>query len=449
MVSITRALRTIKENVAACLAPSFIEQVCREAGYAWRDRVLDPVSTIHLFILQILYANTACSHLPRITGLKFSASAYCQARAHLPLRVITSLVCRVGQILQDTTQGTGLWHGHRTVLLDGSGLSMPDSPLLQRYFGQSGQQKKGCGFPGAHLLAAFDAGTGLIVDLIVSPLRTHDMAHVAEIGRQLRPGDLVLADRGLCSFAHLALIQRGGMEACFRIHQKQIVNFRPHRRSVAEVGRKHGRGRPTSRWLASLGCCDQLVEWTKPPKRPTWMSAAEFAALPASLRVRELRYRVAATGFRTRQITLVTTLLDATRYPAHELAKLYKTRWQVETNLGHLKTTMGLNVLRCRTLEGVLKEVWMFALVYNLVRLVMLEAARRQGVAPGRISFIDALRWLTYASPPCPLPPLIVNPLRPDRVEPRVIKRRMKKYTLMNKPRPELRQRLMASQHAA
>ncbi len=363
--------------------------------------------------------------------------------------IIINLVKRIGLALQKTTQGTGLWHGHRTVLLDGSGFSMPDTPALQNRFGQPGQQSKGCGFPVAHILAAFDAGTGLILDLIVSALRTHDMAHVADIDRQLRPGDLILADRGFCSFVHLALIRQGGMEACLRIHQKQIVSFRSHRRYVAEVGGKPGRGLPTSRWLASLGRQDQLVEWIKPQTPPLWMTLADFTALPISLIVRELRYRVTTPGFRTRRITLVTTLLDAEQYPADELAELYRTRWQVETNLGHLKTTMGLDVLRCQTVDGVLKEAWMFVLVYNLVRLVMLEAARRQGVAPERISFVDALRWLAHASPPQPLPSLIVNPLRPNRIEPRVIKRRMKKYTLMNKPRAQLHQTLIGARHVA
>lgn len=251
------------------------------------------------------------------------------------------------------------------------------------------------------------------------------------------------------NYPNYPLIRQRGLQACLRIHQKQIVSFRSHRRCVAEVGSKHGRGLPTSRWLAALGGQDQLVEWIKPQTPPKWMTLADFVALPASLIVRELRYRVATPGFRTRRITLVTTLLDAEQYPADELAELYKTRWQVETNLGHLKTTMGLDVLRCQTVDGVLKEVWMYVLVYNLVRMVMLEAARRQGVTHERISFVDALRWLAHASPHQPLPFLMINPLRPNRIEPRVIKRRMKKYTLMNKPRAQLRQALIQSQHVA
>src|SRR5207248_11469722 len=161
---------------------------------------------------------------------------------------------------------------------------------------------------------------------------------------------------------------------------------------------------------------------------------ADFATLPSTLTLRELRFTIRQRGRRTRVVTLVTTLLDPQRYPAPALAELYEQRWQIETNLRHLKTTMKMEVLHCHTVEGVLKELAMFALAYNLVRLVMLEAARRQQVPLERISFIDALRWLRDANPETLLSPLVVNPVRPNRLEPRVIKRRLKEYNLMKKP---------------
>jgi hypothetical protein len=191
------------------------------------------------------------------------------------------------------------------------------------------------------------------------------------------------------------------------------------------------------------------VEWIKPNDRPGWMTQADYDALPASITVRELRYHTVTPGFRTRAVTLVTTLLEATEYPAEALAALYRRRWQVETNLRHLKTTLGLDVLRCQSVDGVLKEMWMFVLVYNLVRMVMLEAARRQGVQPDRISFIDAARWLAFAPPEQPLPALGMIPYRPDRIEPRVLKRRMKEFPLMKQPREVLRQTLRKPKHAA
>ena len=158
--------------------------------------------------------------------------------------------------------------------------------------------------------------------------------------------------------------------------------------------------------------------------------------------MRELRYTIHEKGFRTKQITLVTTLLDAEIYTLPGLADLFRQRWQIETNFGHLKTTMKMDVLKCKTVEGVLKELHVFALIYNLVRQVMLEAASRQGVDVQRISFIDALRWLQTAQPGDELPKLVVNPYRPNRLEPRVRKRRPKQYPLMTKPRRQLKKEL-------
>lgn len=440
MVSITRALRQIKDDLATHLSPAFIETICRQLGHDWRDRVLDPVTTIHLFILQILHGNTACSHLPRLTGMAFTASAYCQARARLPRDVVQTLVARIGACMQQAAvASTGLWKGLRTVLIDGSNFSMPDTLELQQHFGQHGQQKEGCGFPTAHLLAIFDAASGLVLDLIAGPLCTHDMSQVHRLHPQLRPGDLLVGDRGFCSYAHLALVLERGVHACFRMHQMQIVDFRPRRPHVTG---KRSKGLPRSRWIRMLGEHDQVVEWLKPVNKPDWMDQSQFDALPVSITVRELRYRIEAPGYRPTEITLATTLLDSELHTAAELAELYKSRWQVETNFAHLKTGMGMEVLRCKSVEGVLKELWMFALVYNLVRMVMLEAARRQGVRPERISFIDALRWLASAPLNAPLPSLIVNPRRPNRIEPRVVKRRPKSHKLMMRPRPELRKTL-------
>ena len=229
------------------------------------------------------------------------------------------------------------------------------------------------------------------------------------------------------------------------MHQQVIVNFTPRRQHVVPGRGKKRQGLPRSRWVRRLGRFDQIVEWFKPVDRPQWMTAEAYAALPASIRVRELRYRVNRPGFRVEQVTLVTTLVDAQRYSSAALAELYGMRWQVETNLSHLKRTLGMDVLRCETVRGVKKELLVFALVYNLVRAVMLEASRRQEVPLDRISFIDALRWLATARPDADLPDLVINPLRPNRVEPRQVKRRPKSYTLLTKPRDELRKALLKS----
>jgi hypothetical protein len=176
---------------------------------------------------------------------------------------------------------------------------------------------------------------------------------------------------------------------------------------------------------------------TAPP-----MTDEEFARLPETLTVRELRIQVRELGCRTKQITLTTTLLDPKRYSKRSLAKLYATRWQVETNLRHLKQTLKLDVLRCETAVGVIKELMMFVTVYNLVRRVMVEAGRRQGVKPNRISFVDALRWLRHTTPGEELRRLTVNPERPGRAQPRARKRRAKPYKNLTKPREKARKAL-------
>jgi hypothetical protein len=440
---INEALRQIQQDLAKYLEPAAIFKLCRAARYRWRQRVLDPVTTIHLFVLQILHGNTACSHLPHLAKKRFTPSAYCQARARLPLKVFQKLLNNVGQALQAVTDRAELWLGHRVFLLDGSGFSMPDTAELQKKFGQPGAQKPGCGFPVAHMLLLFHAGTGLLRQVLTAPLRTHDMSQVAAMHPELGEADILLGDRGFCSYAHLALIFQRKLHAVLRVHQKQIVDFRPHRPHQVPGQGKTRAGVPRSRWLRRLGMNDQLVEWFKPVDRPGWMSAEQYAALPQTLVLRELRYRVAPPGFRTREITLVTTLLEAKRYSADRLADLYRLRWRVETNLSHLKRTMKMDVLHCESVAGVMKELTMFALVYNLVRVVMWEAARRQQKEVDRISFVDALRWLCTAQPGEPLPELVVNPARPNRIEPRVRKRRAKEYPLMHKPRGEWRKELL------
>jgi DDE family transposase len=420
--------------------------VCSEIGYtAWRDRVLTPVTTMQLFLLQILHGNTACRHLPHLSGLRFSAAAYCQARAKLPLRFFDLLLERFGSAVQQSALDDGRWQGHRTFLVDGSGCSMPDTPALQDAFGQSTEQRPGCGFPVAHLLGLFHAGTGVLLKLVVAPLLTHDLAQVQQVHPMLTPGDVLVADRGLCSYAHLALLVQAGVHAVLRVGARQIVDFTPGRPFVKPSVRRTPavKGVPRSRWLKALGVHDQLVAWLKPKTCPSWLTREALAALPETLVLREVRYHIGRPGFRTRQITLVTTLLDAGSYRVADLAALYRQRWQVETSLAHLKTTMRMDVLHCKTVPGVLKELTVFAMVYNLVRMVMWHSAILQHIAVERISFLDALRWLGAPSSGMPLIALIVNPARPHRVEPRVKKRRPKSFPFMIKPRQELRQQLL------
>lgn len=437
MATVSSALRRVKQDLQPFLPERSIQQACLNIGYRWRNRLFDPVATLHLFILQILNFNTAITHLRHLSKVSINAASYCKARMRLPLAVVQLLLASSAQAMARGKGARRLWHGLRVFLTDGSGTIAPDTPQLQKKFPQPGSQKKGCGFPQVKILGLFDAFTGLVLEALCFSL-FHEQSQVWRLHPLLGVGDLLVADRGLCSYVHLAMLHLRGILGLFRMHQQQIVDFRPYRKS-----RKKGQtGKPRSRFVKRLGKHDQLVRWIKPKQRPKWMKPKQWAGIPASLLVRELRYTIKARGQRTRVVTIATTLLDPKRYPKEEIAALYGIRWTVETHFAELKTTLKMRKVKSKTPEGVQKEIAVYCLVYNLIHMVMLAAARRQRVDPGRISFIDTVRWLLSAAPGESLPDLVVNPLRPDRHEPRVIKDRQDKYKVMTKPRRQLRKTL-------
>ena len=440
-LNIVEAVAVIKRSVANCLTAEAIEQACRAEKHQWRQRELGPDRTVHAFITQVLHGNTACAHTVRLAGLNCSAEAYCQARARLPLSVYERLLQQTSQAARRNSW-LPLWYGHRTFLVDGSTFSMPDKPELQAHFGQPTGQRLGCGFPTAHWLTMFDAASGLLVKQLAAPLRTHDMSQVARLHPELREGDLLVGDTAFASYAHLALLCQRKLHGVFRIHQRVLVSFRKDRKLTGPQPKGTTARRASGRLIRKLGKFDQLVEYSRPKQRPEWMSEQAYRALPEKLVVRELRYLTKLKGGRTRVVTLVTTLLDPQEYSAQELAALYRQRWEIETHLSHLKTTMGLDVLRCQSVAGVLKEMTVYALVYNLVRLVMLKAAEEQGAQVASISFVDALRWLAQACRRVSPLRLATNPRRPNRYEPRVRKRRPKQFPFMSQPRQQLRKQL-------
>jgi hypothetical protein len=450
MASIIGTIDRVKRDVPGWLDKALIHEACAAAKHRWRERTLDPVTTLRLFVLQVLHGNAACRALTHLSGLRFSVTAYCKARARLPIDVLGYIAAALIHDARRRTRDFGRWHGHRVFHLDGSGLSMPDEPALQRAFGQPARQSPGCGFPVMHVLWMFDAATGLIVDFVTNRCHTHDLADAAKLHGTLGPGDVIVGDRAFGSYAHLCLVLQANLHAVCRLHQRVITDFRAGRRARGAHPKRDQRGKPRSRFVKKLGPMDQLVEYLKPLKRPMWMSPEDFARLPGAVTLRELRCTVTRRGFRTHEVTLITTLLDPRKYPKAELAELYRARWRVEVNLRHLKQTMRMDVLRCKSVDGVLKELWVYAMVYNRVRLLMLDAARRQGAEPDRVSFVDALDALRYRLPSAAATTtLIVNRLRPGRCEPRVIKRRKDRYTYMTRPRDQLRQELGITRVAA
>jgi hypothetical protein len=452
MARISCALDRLKQDLQEHLPPQSILAACEAAGHDWRERKLGPIATVQLFMLQTLWFNTAMEHLRHLVGFPFAAAAYCKARMRLPLAVLQQLLLDSSASMRAVMGNGGgkggdgaaasLWRGLRAFLVDGSSTITPDTPQLQKAFGQPKGQKPGCGFPVPKTLGLFDAFTGMIVQMLGLPLYTHEQSKVWQLHPHLKAGDLLVGDRGFCSFVHLAMLQARGVMACFRLHQRQIVDFRPHRKTRDQTAKADKTGKPTSTFLRRLGRHDHVVLWKRPPKAPQWMSEEQWASMPESLEIRELRYTIWARGQRTRVITIATTLLDPTLYPKEAVAELYGVRWQAETHFAELKTTLRMRKLKSKTEEGVLKELAIYCLVYNLVRAVMVKAAAQQGVTPDRISFIDTIRWLLTAAPGEEIPRLVVNPRRPDRHEPRVIKDLQDTYRKMTRPRRELRKAL-------
>ena len=442
LASIASSLQHIKDNPFTLIDPALVERVCRECNYTWRDRQLDPATTLALFMQQVVGGNIPCSEVRHLPGCSFTAQAYCDARARIPLAVYQTLLREVCQRITPLTgQSEHLWRGHRTFHIDGSTFSMPDTPELAGAFGLPSGPKEGCAFPMAHLLVLFSAATGVLIDAWASPLTTGDLNKTPLAHQCLDKRDILIGDDTFSGYPHLAMLQKQGLNGLFPIHHLRIVDFKKNRPHTAE-GKNAVAGLPRSCWIKSLGREDQVVEYFKPAQKPKRMTRQEYDALSESILVRELRPTVARPGLGKITITLGTTLLDLQKYPAEDLLELRLRRWDVETCIGHLKTTMGMDVLHCQTEQGVRKELAVFCLIYNLVRRVMLMAAKRQEVPVSRISFADAYKWMRHAKPGDVLPPLIVNPHRPNRFEPRCIKRRPKQFDLMNQPRSKLRKAL-------
>ena len=446
MAAFDLALSRVQHGADDFLLPARINQLARQRGLQFRNTTLTPGNTLRLFVQQIAHGNVSCWSVRHLAGEEFTDAAWCQARARLPLPVIQDLHHSIVEVARQQSQATAphhpeaRWHGHRVFVIDGTSDSMPDTPELRAHYGVSSECRDGLGFPISHLLLMMDHHSGVMVDCVDSPLNTSDLSQTPPMHRHLSKGDILLADVAFAGWAHLALILQAHLHAVMPVHHRRIVDFSPQREHAhPRRGKATSRcGKPRSRVVQTLGTDDQVVESFKPRQKPAWMSAEQWAALPESIRLREIRRTVARPGFRPINVTIVTTLLDPEAYPAEELVELRLTRWLIETNFRHLKITLGMDVLKCKTLAGIRKERWIFLIVYNLIRLAMLRAARRQGSNVQRLSFADTLAWLRWGALELPVA-LVVNPVRGFRLEPRAIKRQKKEFPYMTKPRAVLK----------
>lgn len=363
-----------------------------------------------------------------------NTAAYCKARAKLRLPDIQEANRRA--VNQMGKACPWLWHGRRVMAVDGTGLSMPDTPENQLAWPQPKRVKPGCGFPVMRVCALFSLATGALAGLAHGSLRVHERTLYRTLWRLLGKGDVLLGDRGFCAFADFYLLSIKGVDC---------------------VMRKNGR-RKNSPVIKRLAKNDHIVAWSKSRIRPKWLPERTWLGLPESILVREVKVNVQNPGFRTQTIFVATTLLDSREYAASCLADLYWRRWSIELFFRDIKTTMGMDVLRCLKPKMVEMEVWMYVLAYNLVRAVMMEAALKSGVPLDRISFKGTLSTLRQWCPFMALPGLAKEarpalhaqmllciardklPNRPGRNEPRARKRRPKAYQLLNKPRAQFRE---------
>lgn len=423
--------------------PACVVTAClRSLNLAFYDSMYNPVTVLWLFLSQVIHPNPTLavaveSFLAWRLGQGMSpcstdTGAYAKARLRLPEALLAMLTRHTGREAERAAPELWRWCGRVVKLFDGSTVSMPDTPKNQQAFPQSRRQAAGVGFPIARIGVLFSLSVGTVLDLGIRRWAgkfQSELAMLRDMIPTFDPGDVLLTDRYLCSYMEIALLRRRGVDFVGRIHAQRKVDFRRGRR---------------------LGPGDHVVEWTRPP-RPEWISPEEYASIPTTLSIREVRCRIVRPGYRTRTIVIATTLLDAELYPRDEIVRLYRSRWDAEINLRSLKTMMNMDVLRCQTPEMVRKEIWAHLLAYNLIRTVIAQAAVIHGKYPRQISFTRAMRILeafrsTLAHTPSSQLVAIYQHMlraiashkignRPDRLEPRQRKRRPKPYKLMTKPR--------------
>ncbi|MEJ1464564.1 MAG: IS4 family transposase, partial [Candidatus Sedimenticola sp. (ex Thyasira tokunagai)] len=332
---------------------------------------------------------------------------------------------------------TGSLNRRRVIVVDGTGVSMPDTPDNQEVWPQQSNQKTGCGFPQATICACFSLQTGALLSYEIGNKKSHELPMLRKQLDTFKPGDIFLGDKGFCSYFDVSSFKDRGVD------------------SVITLARRHPVTECKS--IKVLGENDLLIHWKKPVRsKASSYSQKDWEGLPETLLLRQIKVKVNQSGFRVSSFYIVTTLLDAKKYPASDIANLYFQRWDVELFFRDIKTTMGMDILRCKTPEMVCKEITMHFIVYNCIRCLMIEAGKRTNVGIRRISFkggVQSLRqWESHLYKPGisqreqdTLIQLMyesiagnVVPLRPGRSEPRAVKRRPKPYQLLTAPRHEM-----------
>jgi len=414
-----------------------------QTGSFSRRRIFSLENTFWGFFYQVLNPDKSCqavvnqlrvrlSQFSEERTVSQSTSAYCQARKKLPLNLLKDVFYYTSQSKSPTD--SDFLQGRRVVVVDGTGVSMPDTSKNQEHYPQPKSQKLGCGFPQARICACFDLNTGLALSYQLGNKKSHELPLLRKQFDTFKTGDIFLGDKGFISFADTLALKEKGVDSVIGLAKRKPV-------LKADADQILGNG-------------DLLIHWNKTPKNRTITNQGEWNALPNTLKLRQIRVWVDIPGYRPKHFYVVTTLLDPIKYPAEQIRKLYLKRWKVEVYFRDLKTTLGMDILRGKSPDMIEKEILMFFIVYNAIKILAKDSIQSNDKNPSELSF-NACRQVVvnYAqalnTKAIKLPKLLnlirVNKLneRPNRVEPRVVKRRPKPFKLMVKPRSELKAELL------
>lgn len=427
------------------------------SGAMSRRRVFSKENTFWAFLSQALDADGGCQEVVRklqaYAAMKqqslpsSSTAAYCQARKRLDTDSLSAILHHTSERLE--TMPTRRWlHERRVIVVDGTGISMPDTDENQAVWPQQRHQKPGCGFPQATLCACFCLHTGALLSYRMGNKNSHELPLLREQWNTFKSGDVFLGDKGFCSYFDIVRLKERGVDSVITLARRLPI-------TEAES-------------ISVLGKDDLLIQWKKPAKnKASSYSRAEWESLPETLTLRQIKVTVSHPGFRTASFYLITTLKDDKAYPTSEIADLYLQRWDVELYFRDIKTTMGMDILRCKTPEMICKEIIMHLIAYNCIRFLMLESASRKTVVPRRISFkgtVQALRqWEPFLCQSNSqhqemkrLLELLHESIagniireRPGRSEPRAVKRRPKPFQLLTRHRHEMKETPHRGKHHA
>jgi hypothetical protein len=408
-----------------------------------RERLYTQERTFYGFLWQCLNPLTSCRKVVRQfqalftlhNGPNVSAEdgAYCRARGRLPLKVLTQALDATAKESDRQAPQRRFLQGRKVKVVDGACVTLADTPENRAQYPKAKTQYRNTGFPLMRILVIFSLASGAVLSALQGNLHTSEMRLLQLLSSTMEKGDIMIGDQGFGNFVVLMLLQTLGVDLVAR--------------SARKVDGRRGK---------RLGKNDWLVLWKKGGRPSAVMTPEEWAKTPDEVTVRIVRGSLYQPGFRVRQVTLVSTLLDPVRYPAHEILQAYVRRWRLEMCLDDLKTTLGMETLRCQSPDMVVKEAFMHLIAHNLIRWLMIQAALKHDVDLARISFkgtLDALREFSQAMAQAPthrkrqalwdelLRTLAADlvPLRPGRREPRAIKRKRNKYPRLNVPRHKFR----------